>query len=376
MKNGSSGFHYLKKASSLFTFFLMIVISGCSQPASTTLKKYPVTLDEVIKQDVPQSLHAIGRLSASIEIEIRAQVSGILTNILFNDGDLVEEGDLLMTIDDRPFLASLKEAQATLDEDKARLRYALDFAETYEKLVNKEYVARLDYEQGLQNVDIYKAAIEADQAEVDRARINLGYTRIHSPTKGYVGSHLYDPGNYIDAAQDQVLVTVRKITPMMISLYVPADYVQTIRELYKEHGLFLEAYLPNDPKPLTGSLNFIDNNVNRKTGMIRLKGTIANEDERGWPGQFVRVNLILKILNDAILVPSNSIVLGQDGYSIYMVKEDMSVEKQSVVKLFEYKDYTVIQSPLKAGDKIVTDGQLNLFPGAYIYQPEDSVKEK
>ncbi len=361
------------KASALF---MCVLLSGCHKEEPQPPRKYAVELAEAFSEDVPYNLIGIGQLGASVEVEIKAQVEGYLTNVLFNDGQLVEEGELLMTIDPRIYEATLEEAKAQLAEDQARLRYALDFAETYGKLVGEEYVSRLDYEQGIQNVDVYKAAVEFDLAAIKKAEVDLEYTQLRAPTKGYIGLRKYDPGNVIYPEIDETLVTIRKITPLMVDFSLPSEHLYEIRMRQKEQPLYLEAILPEDPAhPLQGLLYTIDNKVNEQTGMIKLKGNLPNEDERGWPGAFARVYLRLKMLKDAVLVPQNAVVLSQDGDIVYVAhKETMTVEMRSVKKGILYKNYRVLEWGLEPGEVVVVDGQLNLYDGASIFIPEKKEK--
>lgn len=350
---------------------LLLLLTGCKQEAPQEDLKYAVELDVARLEDVPMNLLGIGQLSASVEVELKAQVEGYLTNVLFVDGELVEEGDLLMTIDPRIYEAAVQEAKAQLAEDQARLRYALDFAETYGKLVGNEFVARLDYEQGVQNVDVYKAAIENDLAAIKKAEVDLEYTQLRAPIKGYVGLRKYDPGNVVYPDLDESLVTIRKVTPLSVSFSLPSQHLFEIRERQKEQSLYLEACLPEDPDhPMQGFLYFIDNTVNLQTGMIHLKGNLPNEDERGWPGAFVRVYLRLKTLRDAVVVPKQAIVLGQEGYHVFVAdEEEQTVEMRPVKKGITEKDMTVVDRGLKEGEKVVVDGQLNLYDGAKIFIP-------
>jgi len=361
--------HQVKNIS-IFIFYLTLIV-GCTQKTVNHPKKYPIKVGVATVEDVPQFIKGIGKLIPALEVNLKAQVSGILTNVLFTDGQLVEEGDLLMTIDPRIYEAQVEQAVAQLNENRARLRYSLDFAETYGTLVSKDYVSRLDYEQAIQNVDIYKSAIEEALAAIKKAQVDLGYTQIRAPFKGYLGLRKYDPGNYVDSSIGNILVTLKKITPLSVKFYLPAEYVQEIRQKQQISPLYLEAELPNDPAyPLTGSLWFIDNNVNPDTGMITLEGTIPNEDERGWPGQFVRVYLRLKTFIDAVLVPKQAVVLGELGNFVFVLDEQkMQVKMRMIGKGFVYKDAYVVLWGLKGGETIVTDGQLNLTENAYVYIP-------
>lgn len=360
----------------------LVAIYGCSSNEQGDEEEgYPVRIGEVTRADVPNYLYAIGELTGSRTIDVRAQVSGILTNILFADGKLVNEGDLLMTIDPQPFEAELKAAEAQLAEDKARLKYALDFAETYGSLVGKEYVARLDYAQGIQNVGVYQSAVIADEAAIEKAKINLAYTRIHSTLHGYIGLRDFDPGNYIDTNQNSTLVTIRQVTPLSLNFSIPGSYVQKIREKQEVSPLYIEAYLVDDPIPLKGTLTFIDNTVNTETGMLFLQGTMPNKEERGWPGQFVRVHLLLEIIPQALLVPTEAIVLGQEGYFVFVVLPDQTVESRKVEKGISYNKMTIINKGLIGTETVVIDGQLNLYPGAkislpYFETPQDHLPER
>ncbi len=353
-------------------FFLL---AGCEKQ-QTPSTKYAVELGTTEVDDVPVFIKGIGQLVASIEVEIKAQVEGYLTSVLFNDGQLVEEGDLLMTIDTRIYEANLAAAQAQLAEDQAKLRYALDFAETYGKLVGQEYVARLEYEQGVQNVDVYKAAIENDLAAIKKAEVDLSYTQLRAPAKGYVGLRKYDPGNVIYPIISETLVVLRKITPLSVSFSLASEYLNDIRERQKIQPLYLEASLPGASEvPMEGLLYFIDNTVDEQTGMIHLKGNIPNEDERGWPGAFVRVSLRLKTLKDAVIVPETAVVLGEDGNFVFVVdKEKMTVSMRMIGKGIPYNGFFVADWGLKPGETVVIDGQLNLFEGAEVFVPEKEKK--
>lgn len=357
---------------SAFFISLLFIFSGCTEKKETPEVRYPVKISPSHVQDVPIIVRATGELSGSLVVNIRPQVSGILTNVLFEDGQKVEEGQLLMTIDSRPFEATLKEAEAKLAEDQAHLTYALNFAETYGKLVGKEYVARLDFEESIQNVAVYKAAVEADLAAIEKAKIQLGYTEIHAPIPGYVGVRKHDPGNYVDAAEDVALTSIRNVTPITLMFSVPSDYVNKIRTEQAKKPLYVESFLPMHPNaPLSGTVFFIDNQINEQTGMIHLKARIPNQDEKGWPGQFVRVHLYLDKIQDALIVPTKALVLGQDGYSVFVVKEDQTAEQRPIKKGISYETFTVIEDGLFPEERVVTDGQLNLFTGAPLFVVED-----
>lgn len=332
---------------------------------------FPIQIATVDQQDIPVFVKGVGRLSASLSVHLTPQVDGILTSVLFKDGQKVKQGELLMTIDSRIYETAVQEAEAELATDQAGLKYALDFAKTYGELVGSEYVARLDYEKGIQNVEIFKAAIESDLAQLTKARILLGYTELRSPIEGYISLRALDTGNYVEAAQSLPLATVRKINPLCLAFSLPDVCLQDIREAYKKGPVYLEAHLPEDPhRPLRGTLNFIDNTVNKLTGMIQLQGSLPNEDERGWPGQFVRVNVRLKTLTNVCVVPTKALVLGEMGFYIFVLNEkSQSVEMRLVEKGIDYEELSVITYGVCPGEKVVIDGQLNLYDRAHVFIP-------
>jgi membrane fusion protein, multidrug efflux system len=351
---------------------LALLAIGCGQQQEKRSIAYPVKIAPTLVQEVPYTVKGVGQLLASLQAEMKAQVSGMLTNVLFSDGQPVEENALLMTIDPRIYEARLQQAMAELAENEAKLRFSLDVAERYKTLAEKDYISRIDFQEATQDVDAHKAAVDQASARVKKAEVDLEFTQLRAPFRGYVGLRTYDPGNYIDAAVGKTLVTVNKITPITVRFYLPGHYLPEIRAKHEETTpLQLEAVLPDDPAhPLPGILKVVDNTINPDTGMITLQGYIPNEDERGWPGQFVRVNLQLKNLSDAVLVPKQAIVLGESGPIVFVLDEEtMCVTMRMVGKGIVYQDYVVALWGLKGGEKVVVDGQLNLYDGAKVYIP-------
>ena len=316
----------LNKLILLLSSFLL----SCSHEEEVKEPSFAISMTQAVKKDVPLFVEGTGILCCGLQADIKTQVDGILTDILFEDGKKVKQGDLLITIDPRPFQATLQTAQAKLEEDESKLEFAKNFAKTYGKLVGKEYVARLDYEEGVQNVEVLEAIVLADKAAIRLAEINLGYTEIRAPFDGYTNLRAFDIGNLVTADGQTNLVCIRNVTPIMVCFYVPSKYLYKIQQKQKEKPLLLDAILPHDPQnPLTGELMFIDNTVERNTGMVKLQGRIPNIDERGWPGEFAHVKLLLDTLPDRIIVPSCAIKKGQNGQYLFVVdREKMSVEKK------------------------------------------------
>lgn len=364
-------------------FLVLISLSlivGCSKKqAPPPSHKVAVSLGEVTKEDIPFVVTAIGQLVASIEVNIASQVGGYLTAALFQDGQLVEEGDLLFIIEQPPYQAALNKARAQLVEAKARYKYAQQFADTYGSLVDEEFVSRLKYEQGIQNVGVALGAIESAEAAIKTAEINFGHTEIRSPTKGYISNNFFDVGNLISAGSTKPLTTVRKVVPIDVHFSIPSKFVERIRNEQKKHPLFFQCIRPGEEDhPLSGSVYFINNVINENTGMIALKGTIPNEDERGWPGQFVRVYLQISTFQDAIVVPQAAVIPGQDMEFVYTTTKDkegaLKAQLRKVKTGRTFEGMTIIEWGLKPGEQVIVDGHGNVWNGAEIFVPEHTTK--
>jgi multidrug efflux system membrane fusion protein len=278
----------------------------------------------------------------------------------------VKKGDLLFTIDPRPYEAALKQAEANLERDMARAKNAQDDARRYEFLIQKGVVARQQYEKFQTDADALEATVLADRAAVENAKIQLGYCFIRSPIDGRTGSLIIQQGNIIKA-EDINLVVINQIIPIDVTFSVPEQFFSEIKKYMATGKLQVEALIPmNEERPEKGMITFIDNTVDSNTGTIRLKGTFPNREKKLWPGQFVNVALTLTTEPNAIVVPSQTIQTGQEGQYIFVVKEDLTVESRPVVAGRTVNNETVIQKGLQVNEKVVTDGQLRLYPGAKV----------
>ncbi|MCG6972321.1 MAG: efflux RND transporter periplasmic adaptor subunit [Desulfobacterales bacterium] len=346
----------------------VFMLAGCSGNAENNQgpKPAPVTAHIALKKDVPVVLKAIGTVEPHNTVAVRARVAGEITRIAFKEGQDVSQGDLLFTIDPRPYQAALEGALAELDRDNARLKSAKEDVRRYAELVKKDYVTSQAYDQTIANADALKATVAADQAAVQSARVNLDYCTVRAPITGRTGNLLVKLGNVIKA-EDQPVVTINQITPINVSFSVPEEYLADIRRYAADGTLDVEAAFPDQKVPnFRGELSFINNTVDGSTGTILLKATFPNPDKTLWPGQFVNVILRLATSRSAVVVPSQAVQRGQQGDYVYVVKGDMSVDSRTV-KLGQRLDgETVIRKGIEAGEQVVTDGQLRLFPGAKV----------
>jgi multidrug efflux system membrane fusion protein len=354
----------------------------------------PVVTAKATEKDVPVDLAAIGNVEAYASISIRCQVTGLLQDIAFREGDVVKKGDLLFTLDRRPFEAALAQAEANLTRDKALLaqseaqlardasnaEYMQLTAERQAQLVQRGIISKDQSEQARAQADATSAVVKADRASidsaraqlvaqdaaVDAARVNLGYTSIKSPIDGRTGNLSVKVGSLVTANNTE-LITVARVQPVYVTFSVPATHLSTIKRHITSDPLPVIAVPQDgDAEAATGKLTFVDNAVDMTTDTIKLKATFENADRRLWPGQFARVSLRLATLSHALVVPSQAVQTGQDGQYVFVVKADSTVEQRTITPGQRVADDVVVQKGLQVGETVVTEGQLRLEPGSRV----------
>ena len=354
----------------LFTASLIAFTTGCTSQATAPPRSgaptVPVIAAQATQKSVPVEVRAIGNVEAYSTVAVKAQVEGIIEKAYFTEGQEVKKGDLLFTIDARPFQATLQQLEANLARDQANLENAIAQSGRSAKLFEAGIVSQDQYDTFRTSADALRAAVQADKAAIEKAKIDLDYCTIRSPMDGRTGSLLVNPGN-VTKSNDTVLVIINQISPIYVSFSVPEQSLAEIRRRMSLGGLPVLATIPQDDRPAAeGSLSFVDNMVDKNTGTIRLKATFSNPDHRLWPGQFVNTSLRLSTQANAVVVPSQAVQTGQSGFFAYVVKSDLSVELRPIVPGNQVSGETVIEKGLQAGETVVTDGQLLLFPGAKV----------
>jgi membrane fusion protein, multidrug efflux system len=346
---------------------------GCSEknagslpPPSEMNQPVPVTVAEAAERDVPVQVTGIGNVEAYSTVTIKSLVDGEIQRAYFTEGQDVKKGDLLFTIDPRPFKATLQQVEANLARDEAQAQNARQQLKRYSQLEQAGIVSKDQYDQFQTNAAALEAAIRADQATIDHAKIQLGYCSIYSPISGRTGSLLVYPGNLVKT-NDTSLVVINQVSPIYVDFSVAERYLAEIKE-HQTHGrLQVLASIPNNGgKPSQGQLTFINNTVDSSTGTIMLKATFPNGDRRLWPGQFVSLTLDLTVQPHATVVPSQAVQTGQQGKYIFVVKPDLTTEIRSVEVGNTVGGVTVIEQGIKPGETVVTNGQLRLYPGAKV----------
>jgi multidrug efflux system membrane fusion protein len=319
-----------------------------------------------IQKTVPVQLRAIGNVQAYSTVSVKSKVGGEIVRVYFTEGQEVKKGELLFMIDPRPYEAALKQAEANLERNLALAKNAQGDVRRYEFLIQKGVVARQQYEKFRTDSDALEATVLADRAAVENAKIQLEYCSIKSSIDGRTGSLIVQQGNIIKA-EDINLVVINQIIPIYVAFSIPEQFLPEIKKYMASGKLQVEAIVPmNEERPERGVITFIDNTVDINTGTIRLKGTFANREKKLWPGQFVNLVLTLTTEPNAIVVPSQAIQTGQEGQYVFVVKQDLTVESRPVVAGRTVNGETVVQKGLRADEKVVTDGQLRLYPGAKV----------
>lgn len=345
-------------------FSTLIAIAGCHKPPPAPPPPHTVNVTQATVKDVPLYREYVGHVVANINVKLMSQASGVIVDQRFVEGQDVKQGDLLLIIDPRPYQASLQKAEAALAQTYASFKFNQEKTMRYANLVQKDFVSQLDYDQFVTNVLTDEAAIEQNQAQIETAKIDLGYCYITAPMDCVTGKLQVKPGNYVDANANTTLVTLNQIQPILVDFTVPETDLLLIQEQQNKGELTLYAY----PEPthsccFKGDLTLIDNQVNTNTGSILLEGTFANEERILWPGHFIDIELILGMQKNGLLLPTQAIMVGASGNYVYIVKGNSTIEMRPVKVGQKYDQMTAVLSGITAQDKVVTEGQLNLYPG-------------
>ena len=327
----------------------------------------PVMVATAVQKAVPIQIRAVGNVEAFTTVSVKSQVTGVLTQAHFKEGQDVKKGQLLFTIDPRPFEAALKQAEANLARDTAQVKNLREQVRRYAELVEKQYVSREQYDQIKTNADAAESVVDADKAAVENAKVQLSYCYIYSPVNGRVGSLLVNEGNLVRVNDGAPLVVINQVSPIFVTFAIPERNLADLKQHMAQGKLGVDAQFTSDEiRPEKGILAFVDNAVDRSTGTIRLKAEFANRERRLWPGQFVTVALTLATQGDAVVVPSEAIQVGPEGQQVFVVKDDQRVEMRSVTVGRTQEGEAVIAKGLLAGEVVVREGQFLLGPGARV----------
>ncbi|MES2831173.1 MAG: efflux RND transporter periplasmic adaptor subunit [Pseudomonadota bacterium] len=327
----------------------------------------PVSVVKAEQRDLPHLTRAIGTAQSLHSVTLRSQVDGILTQVMFKEGEPVKKGQLLATIDDRSIAAMLDQARAERARNAASLKAAEVDLQRYGNLLKEEAIAKQQVDQQTATVDQLRATVRANDAAIAAAQVQLSHTRIVSPVTGRVGIRRVDTGNLIRTSDAEGLVTVTQIDPIAVMFSLPQELLPRIQEsLRGQKTIAVEAASRDGGQPLaTGKLLLVDNQIDSTTGTVRLKAEFQNADSKLWAGQFVTVQLRTGNSPNAIVVPSTAVQRGLKQPFVYRINNDKA-EPANIEIGYQNEDVTVINTGLAAGDVVVSDGQSRLKPGSMV----------
>lgn len=345
-----------------------ILFAGCTrqQAAAPVRPPSPVVVAKVTRKTMPVEVIAVGNVEAISTVSIKAQVAGELNDVRFQEGDFVRKGQVLLTIDPRPYQAALAQAQAALARDKAVAANDRAQARRYKQLQEEGVVAASDADTYTSAAESADAVVQADEAAVNAAELNLEYCTISSPLDGRTGAVMVKAGNLIKVA-DVPIVVINQMNPIYVNFTVPQQYWPDIKERMAHGTLGVTATIPQDSgAAVQGQLTFADNAVDPTTGTIHLRATFENANNRLWPGLFVNTVLTLSEQGNATVVPAQAIVPSQNGSVVYVVEPNGTVQQRSIVSDRSVQNEAVVTKGLEPGETVVVDGQVNLTNGARI----------
>ncbi len=330
-----------------------------------------VTTTLVKAQDMPIFRTGIGTVAPTYSVTVKARVDGELDKVAFTEGQDVKKGQLLAQLDPRTLQAQLLQAQAARAKDQATLANARVDLQRYTTLIAQDAATQqqLDTQKAL--VNQLEATVKSDDAQVNAAQVQLGFTTIVAPISGRTGARLVDPGNIVHAADATGLVVINQIDPISVVFTLPDDAVQdTIHALDTKKPVLVQAF-PRDGGAMlgAGTLTLLNNQIDVATGTVQLKASFLNAQHNLWPGQFVNVRLILGTRAKALTVPEAAVQRSQSGVYIYVVDDETKTVRSQTIALTQTQDgVAVVSSGLEAGQRVVVDGQYKLKPGSKVVE--------
>lgn len=365
---------FLRATILISAFSLSALLTSCgsantkSAQAGTGPQAVQVAVAPAERKDVPVYQSGLGTVQASNTVSVKSRVDGQIVQIAFREGQFVKQNDLLIVIDPRPYQVALEQAQATQSRDQSQLKNAqLDY-QRYQGLLKEGVIAQQQFDAQKALVGQLEGTIQADQAAIDNAKLQLAYTRITAPVSGRIGLRLVDIGNMVHASDTNALLVVTQLQPIAVVFTLPEDALPDVARHMRGRTLEVDAYSRDDTTKLaSGKLLTIDNQIDQTTGTGKLKAMFDNSDNALWPNQFVNAHLLLETRKNAIVVPAAAIQRGPQGGSFtYVVKSDKTVEVRPVKVAFTQENISAIDSGLAPGDLVVTDGQDKLQGGSRV----------
>ena len=367
----------------LLPVFLLIFANGCSgRKEPPAMSPRPVQTAVALQKDVPYYIEAFGNLTALVDVDIKSQVTGKILEVHFKQGEKVSAGDPLFTIDPASYKADLDKAKASVAVAEVDLKLKKDTLERNRPLVAKALVSQQDFEKFETDADMAAAQLNLDKANLELAQINLDYCAIKSPVNGYIGKILVNAGNIVPANTGPVLANVKAIDTLYVDFTVTDKDLEKVRRAMASGTLKVEVRLPDDDKNIyNGELKVVENSIDNTTGTIFLRAIVPNQNNLLWAGQFVYIKLILGTEKNAILIPYQAVQLGQKGAVAFVIMPGNKTDLRILKTGSRQGDDIVVEDGIKAGEKVVTVGQMGLSQGALVkevqadLQPQHSAEK-
>ncbi|HXY54560.1 MAG TPA: MdtA/MuxA family multidrug efflux RND transporter periplasmic adaptor subunit [Nitrospirota bacterium] len=339
-----------------------------AQQGAATAPGVPVVAAQVKKAEFAVYLSGLGAVTPLNTITVKTRVDGELTKVLFREGQVVNQGELLVEIDPRPFEVQLTQAQGAMARDEALLENAKLDLVRYQDLVKKDLIPLQQLDTQAYLVHQYEGEVKADQGQIDNAKLQLVYARITAPISGRIGLRQVDPGNIVHASDTSGLAVITQLQPIAVIFSLPEDNLaQILARLKSSARLTVEAYDRDQKQKLaTGTLLTVDNQIDPNTGTVKLKAEFPNRNNELFPNQFVNAHLIIEVKHDAVIVPAPAIQRGPQGTFVYVVKEDQTAALRSVTVGVTQEGNASIASGLSVGELVVVDGADRLRNGSKV----------
>jgi multidrug efflux system membrane fusion protein len=338
-------------------------------PAAVTQppKAVPVTVAPVVQKAAPVEVTTVGRVQTLASVAVRSRIDGVISTVSVTDGQEVKAGDELFRIDDREAQAALKQAQANLGKDQAQLVNAQRELARLTPLAAKNFTTKQDLDTASTTVATLQATIAADQAAIDAAKVTLSYTIIRAPIAGRLGTIALKLGSSVRAADSTALVTINQLQPILVAYSISQEDMGELQKAMNAGPVAVRAKIPDSTSPSQqGTVSYVENAIDPTTNTLSVKAQFPNTDEFLWPSQFVNVTMIVRVQPNAIVVPAAAIQVNQDGNYVWVLRADNTVEMHSVTVSRQIGEETVVNDGVKAGDQVVTEGQLRLEQGTKV----------
>ncbi|MBD5641776.1 MAG: efflux RND transporter periplasmic adaptor subunit [Desulfovibrio sp.] len=345
--------------------FGLLAACGGGDGASPGIVQAPVRTARVEKGDMQRAIQAVGNVEASASVAITPRIKGEIIAVNFTEGEDVTAGESILEIDPRPYRAELDQQQANLAKSRAQLHKARVDRARFGKLVKDGYISKDAYEQSVTDAAVLEATVEADAAAANRAELELSYCSVIAPISGRIGELRLHKGNMVKDNDTGPVCSIDTIAPCYIAFSVPEAYLSAILD-HLARGQVRITATPIGGSPSEGTLTLVGNQVDTKTGSIRLRGTFQNEDKRLWPGQFAEIALPLGYLRDTLIIPSQAVQTGRDQTFVYVVGPDNRAEYRKIRVLMEHDGHAAVEGELAPDEKVIVEGLVRITPGIQV----------